>query len=109
MLFDQFKHDNGTQKNIVLRCRFIDSTTGGLISEPRNMTRISDNEQECRAPKTDSVGDVKVEISANGQQWQSVEHSVKFYNGPRVTSVNPTYGVTKNPKNLNLEVIGDNF
>ena len=74
MLFDQFRFDNGTLRPIILKCRFIDGSSGALINEPRNMTKISDNEQECRAPKTDSMGDVKVEISANGQQWQDIEH-----------------------------------
>jgi hypothetical protein len=34
---------------------------------------------------------------------------LKFYNGPKVVSVNPTYGVPKNPKNLSLEITGENF
>jgi len=34
---------------------------------------------------------------------------VKFYNGPKVTSVNPTYGVTKNPKGLPIDITGENF
>jgi len=42
-------------------------------------------------------------------QWQDIALGVKFYNGPRVTEVNPTYGVTKNPKGLTLEVKGQNF
>jgi hypothetical protein len=32
-----------------------------------------------------------------------------FYNGPRVTAVNPTFGVTKNPRGLNMFVSGRNF
>lgn len=73
------------------------------------MTRKSQNEQVCVAPKTDITGEVKVEISANGQQWQDTDSDVKFYNGPRVTSINPTRGVTKNPKGLKLSIYGDNF
>jgi len=34
---------------------------------------------------------------------------VQFYNGPRVTAVNPTYGVTKNPRGLNIAITGNNF
>jgi hypothetical protein len=34
---------------------------------------------------------------------------VRYFNGPRVTGVNPTYGVTKNPKKLNMEIYGENF
>lgn len=73
------------------------------------MTRISGREQECVAPKTEMVGDIRVEISPNQQQWQDISHSIKFYNGPKVTSVNPTYGVTKNPKGYKIEISGDNF
>jgi len=32
-----------------------------------------------------------------------------FYNGPRVTAVNPSFGVTKNPRGLNMYVSGKNF
>lgn len=73
------------------------------------MTRISKREQECVAPKTEMVGDIRVEVSPNQQQWQDISHSIKFYNGPKVTAVNPTYGVTKNPKGYKIEISGDNF
>jgi hypothetical protein len=41
-------------------------------------------------------------MGANQQQWHDVGQSIEFYNGPKVTSVSPSYGVTKNPKGLNL-------
>jgi hypothetical protein len=71
--------------------------------------RESNMEQKCIGPKTDFQGDARVELSVNGQQWQDTGFKVKFYNGPRVTSVNPTYGVTKNPKGTKIDVAGDNF
>jgi hypothetical protein len=63
------------------------------------MTRLSATQQRCVAPKS-SVTDAKarLEISANDQYWQDSGHDIQFYAGPKVTSVNPTYGVTKNPK-----------
>jgi hypothetical protein len=90
-------------------CRFVDASTNAVIDKAANMTKMTNYEQKCIAPKTDSVADARVEISANGQQWQDTQHSITFYNGPKVTSLNPTYGVTKNPKGTKLEITGDNF
>lgn len=69
MQFDQFKYDNGTQKDVTLMCRFVDASTNAVIDKPANMTKMTNYEQKCIAPKTDSVADARVEISANGQQW----------------------------------------
>jgi hypothetical protein len=55
------------------------------------------------------VGEARVELSANGQQWQDAGSKVRFYNGPKVTSISPTYGETKNPKGSKLDISGDNF
>lgn len=109
MLFDQFKYDNGTTRNVTLQYRFVDKETGTPFVDPSKMTKVSDIEEEFLVPKNDHVGDAKIQISANGQQWQDVDHPVRFYNGPKVTRVNPTYGVTKNPRNQKLEIFGDNF
>ena len=109
MQFDQFKFDNGTQNDIPLQCRFKEEGTGNYIDQPRNMTRMTDSKLKCIAPKTNAVGPFRMEMSANGQDWQDIGHEVRYFNGPRVTGVNPTYGVTKNPKNLNLEIYGENF
>lgn len=87
----------------------MDPSSGTTIDAPRNMTKVSDTEMKCVAPKTDSVGSAKLQISANGKEFQDVDKEIKFYNGPRVTSVSPTYGVTKNPKNLPIEISGENF
>lgn len=73
------------------------------------MRRVSDNEQRCPTPKTEYTGDARVELSVNNQQWQDSGYKVKFFVGPKVTSVSPTYGVTKNPKGLNLTIYGENF
>ena len=54
-------------------------------------------------------GDARIELSINNQQWHDSDQKIKFYNGPKVNAVNPTYGVTKNPKNLKLTIIGENF
>jgi len=32
-----------------------------------------------------------------------------YFNGPRVTQVEPVYGVTKNPDNLDITIMGENF
>ena len=109
MLFDQFRFDNGTAKQVQLKCRLVDAGSGTVIDSPRNTTKISDTEQVCVAPKTDVTGDAKVELSANGQQWQDSGIPVKFYNGPRVTAVSPASGATKNPHNVPMEITGDNF
>lgn len=61
------------------------------------------------APKSENAGEVRVEISANGQQWQDTKAPLRYYSGPKVTSVFPTYGVTKNPHGLDLDVRGENF
>ena len=34
---------------------------------------------------------------------------VKYYNGPKVTAVSPTHGVTKNPNDDKLTISGENF
>lgn len=44
MLMDQFKYDNGTNKDVTLNCRFVDSATGSLIGTQREMQRVSDVE-----------------------------------------------------------------
>jgi hypothetical protein len=80
-----------------------------MIGKEQVMKRVSNDKQICRAPKTDYLGDARIQLSANGQQWQNSGFKVKFYNGPKVTAVNPAYGVTKNPKKLSLTIIGDNF
>ena len=58
--------------------------------------------EECVAPKTEVTGTVRLEMGMNLQQWHDVGQVLEFYNGPKVTSVSPTYGVTKNPKGTNL-------
>ena len=66
MLFDQFKWDNGTERHVTIECRFVDAA-GTVLGTPRNMTRVSDTQQICAAPATTYTGDVKVELSLNGQ------------------------------------------
>lgn len=65
------------------------------------MKRITSNQEECVAPKTDVTGTVRLELGVNAQQWHDVGQ-LAFYDGPKVTAVSPTYGVTKNPKGTNL-------
>ena len=108
MHFNQFKFDNGTQREVPILCRFVDAS-GSVIGSPRNTTKVTDSHRECLAPKASVEGDVALQLSVNGQQWQNIDHPVKFYNGPRVTAVNPTFGVTKNPRNQKLEISGENF
>lgn len=55
------------------------------------------------------MGDSKIELSINRQQWHTLDHKVNFFNGPKVTSVSPTYGVTKNPKGSSLVITGENL
>jgi hypothetical protein len=109
ILFDQFKHDNGTDKHVPLQCRFKDAG-GTVLADARPMTRLSPTQYRCVAPKS-SVADerARIEITANGQHWQETGHSIHFYNGPKVVSVNPTYGVTKNPRNQSIEISGENL
>jgi hypothetical protein len=63
----------------------------------------------CTSPKTTYIGDGIVELSINQQQWHPIAQKINFFNGPKITEVSPTYGVTKNPKNLTLTIIGDNL
>jgi hypothetical protein len=44
MLMDQFRYDNGTSRNVPLRVRFVDASTGSLIGDSREMERVSDVE-----------------------------------------------------------------
>jgi len=109
ILFDAHKFNNGTERKQPIWCRFKD-VQGNLLAAPRKMRRKSSTQQECIAPKS-TISDEKarLEVSPNGQNWHDTGFEVHFYPGPRVTSVNPTYGVTKNPKKQVLEVSGDNF
>ena len=66
MLFNQFRHDNGTEKFVQLYCRFIDSA-GNVIDKPKKMKYITNNQEECVAPKTDITGTVKLEMGLNLQ------------------------------------------
>lgn len=61
------------------------------------------------APKVDYSGETRLEIGVNGQAWHDSGLTLKFFSGPRVKSVSPSNGVTKNPKGLNLAISGDNF
>ena len=111
MQFDQFKYDNGTRNDRVIQCRFKRTADGTIFDEPRNMTRLTDSKMRCVAPKADTSGltPVRVEISPNGQNWQDTGHDLAYFNGPRVTQVEPAYGVTKNPDNHDITIMGENF
>jgi len=109
MLLDQFRFDDGSRKELALSCRFVDGGTGALIGSPQQMQAVSDTEQICIAPKAEAAGDVRIEISPNGQQWQDVQQPVRYYSGPRVTAVNPTQTVTKNKNGYYLDIRGENF
>ena len=61
------------------------------------MTRLTNSQYKCVAPKAAITEQASIELCVNGQQWQDTKQKVTFFNGPRVTSVNPTYGQTKNP------------
>ena len=89
------------------KCQFREGDT--VIDAGRTMARLSDHEQKCMAPKSEVEGDVAVFVSANGQQWHNMHSDVTFYNGPKVTSVTPTYGVVKNPNNKTIDIAGTNF
>lgn len=108
MQFDQFRGDNGTDRDVDLWCRFVDSSNNALAT-PRLMRRLSGTGLECVAPKVDYSGDTRLEIGINGQAWHDSGITLKFFSGPRVRSVSPSSGVTKNPKGLNLAISGDNF
>jgi len=107
--FNQFKYDNGTEKNVPIQCRYYDGYYKKTVGEPANMIKISETEYHCKAPKTSQTGDIDVQMSSNGQQWQSTGTNVKFYNGPKITQINPTYGVTKNPRSQKMIINGENF
>lgn len=73
------------------------------------MTRLTNSQYKCVAPKAAITEQASIELCVNGQQWQDTKQKVTFFNGPRVTSVNPTYGQTKNPTKQKIEITGDNF
>jgi hypothetical protein len=73
------------------------------------MQRLSDTQQVCVAPKTTAEGPTKIEVSVNGQDWDTTMADVQLYTGPKVTAVTPSQGVTKNPRNLTVAVTGENF
>jgi hypothetical protein len=99
MNFDQFKYDNGTKKIVPFWCRFTDSSNNNLTGMIP-MKRLNDAEQVCLAPKTDFTGDANLELTVNKNDWHDSGHKITFYDGPKVTAISPTQGVTKNPKNL---------
>jgi hypothetical protein len=68
MLFDQFKKDNGSSKDMDYKCRFVDDTHQ-VIGEEHNMTQVSDTEFICVAPKSKYSGPTVIEIQENGQDW----------------------------------------
>jgi hypothetical protein len=108
MLFDQFKNHNGTSKEIDFKCRFKDKM-GNVVIEEKNMTRVSDIEYVCATSPCNYTGMAAIEINQNDQNWQDIGRDIELFAGPRVTSVDPTYGVTKNPKGSKLHVMGENF
>lgn len=109
--FDQFKNDNRSKSSIPIWCRYVeDNDEAKQIGNAQAMQKVSDTDMICPSPKSDFNGNSHLEFSVNKVQWQRVKgNPIKFFNGPRVTSVNPISGVTKNPKHLNLTIIGENF
>ena len=108
MLFDQFKHHNGTSKELDYKCRFR-TEAGDAIGEEKNMTRVTDIEYICTTPPTNYVGNAVIEVNQNDQNWQPIDKNLILFNGAKVTSVEPTFGVTKNPNKTPLIVRGTNF
>lgn len=88
-----------------IKCRYVQDTDEAKILGTANvMKKVSNTEYICVSPKSDYIGDAKIELSVNNQQWNYIGQKIKFYNGPKITSVSPTYGVTKNPKGLKLTI-----
>lgn len=73
------------------------------------MDRLKYGVRRCVAPNTEYTGEARLQMSLNLQQWEDSPIKVKLFNGPRVTALSPTYGVTKNPKGLKIDISGDNF
>lgn len=71
MLFDQFKHHNGSTKWLDFKCRF-KSDKGDILGEERNMTRVSEIEYICVTPPSKYVGLVDIEIRHNEWNWQAI-------------------------------------
>lgn len=97
-MFDQFHYDNGTKKIVDYQCRYTDGA-GGVVGTASTMERLSDTQQVCTAPRTSVDGPTAIEVSLNGQDWDTTAADVRFYTGPKVTAVTPSQGVTKNPRN----------
>lgn len=108
MLFDQFKKDNGSTKDMGYKCRFVDDT-GQVIGNEREMNQVSDIEYTCVAPKSRFSGPTAIEVMENGRDWQDIGRNITFYAGPHVTKVDPPFGVTKNPRGSDLTISGDHF
>lgn len=65
--FDQFKYDNGTVREVPILCRFVeDNEEGKIIGTQQVMIRETNDRQVCVAPKTDYLGDARIEFSPNG-------------------------------------------
>ena len=73
------------------------------------MRKVSGTALECVAPAVAYSGDARLEVGVNGEAWHDSGLTLKYFSGPRVKSVHPPNGVTKNPKGLNLAISGDNF
>lgn len=82
---------------------------GNIIIEEKNMTRVSDIEYICATSPANYSGQAAIEINQNDQNWQDIGRDVELFTGPRVTAVDPTFGVTKNPKGSKVHVLGENF
>ena len=50
--FNEFKFDNGTHKEVPIACRYYDSYSQAAVADPVYMSKISETEFECKAPKT---------------------------------------------------------
>ena len=108
MGFDQFKNNNGTSKDVSYKCRFKD-TQGNIIIEERNMTRVSDIEYICPTSPTNYTGSAAIEINQNDRNWQDIGRNVELESGAKVNAVDPVFGVTKNPHQSKVKLIGENF
>lgn len=61
MGFDQFKNHNGTTKDVDYKCRYRDSS-GQVVIDERNMTKVSDIEYICPTSPTNYTGEAIIEV-----------------------------------------------
>lgn len=94
--------------------RFRDHATGEVLANETEAFDIHEEEFSWKTPPAETDTKAIMEYSYNHQDWHSIldegkTYSYVYYNAPRITNINPSYGPVKSPNNQTIDIKGQNF